>query len=662
MSNEATLKFRVGNYLYPVKVVAVPGRLELHFKYNAKLLEEVRSMEGAKWHGYDEKNPRKIWSVKNSRRNRFQIKFLAGGNPYEAYDKPLQVITPSRNSLYAHQIEMASHMVTRKQCLIACEMGTGKTLSAIEAIEASGFSDWYWVAPRAALYSVQLEFIKWKAKITPKFFTYEGLRKLTNEWTPGKKPPQGIVFDESSRLKTPTAQRSQAAYELADLMRESYDDRAWIIEMSGSPAPKSPADWWYQCEIACPGFLREGSYFAFQNRLAVIRKEESIAGGFFNKIVTWKDDPNKCSECGKFKEAPEHDLGMGGHPWVESKDEVSFLHKRMNNLVLVKFKKDCLDLPEKQYRTIKLKPTGEVIRSARLIEAKAPSAVQALTLLRELSDGFQYKEEEIEGYLDTCEICKGAKTVDHWYDADDPDNPIDQASIGRGHRIVYDEAGVPCGELERPLRIEQSKKDCPRCHGDGQVCRISRVAKEFPTPKENALRDILDEHDDVGRIVIYAAFTGSVDRVVKTVRNSGWNYIRVDGRGWDSDVGGTPTDLLQKFQRMGGGEYEKLAFIGQPGAAGMGLNLTASPTIVYWSNDFNAESRIQSEDRIHRPGMDKNLGATIIDLVHLPSDQLVIDNLKRKRKLQDLTLGQLRDELSKIGAEDDFSRTFDNQM
>ena len=81
----------------------------------------------------------------------------------------------------------------------------------------------------------------------------------------------------------------------------------------------------------------------------------------------------------------------------------------------------------------------------------------------------------------------------------------------------------------------------------------------------------------------------------------------------------------------------------------MGLTLTASPSIVYFSNDFNAESRIQSEDRIHRPGMDVNRGATIYDLIHLPTDRTVLDNLRAKRVLQDMTLGSLNEALLLVG-------------
>ena len=62
------------------------------------------------------------------------------------------------------------------------------------------------------------------------------------------------------------------------------------------------------------------------------------------------------------------------------------------------------------------------------------------------------------------------------------------------------------------------------------------------------------------------------------------------------------------------------------------------------ANPFDADDRMQSEDRGHRPGMDLNKGLTIVDLIHLPSDQLVLDNLKKKVKLQSLTL----DDISKV--------------
>ena len=40
-------------------------------------------------------------------------------------------------------------------------------------------------------------------------------------------------------------------------------------------------------------------------------------------------------------------------------------------------------------------------------------------------------------------------------------------------------------------------------------------------------------------------------------------------------------------------------------------------------------------------GMDTNRGATIIDLIHLPTDDYVLANLQKKRELQDISLGQI---------------------
>jgi len=59
---------------------------------------------------------------------------------------------------------------------------------------------------------------------------------------------------------------------------------------------------------------------------------------------------------------------------------------------------------------------------------------------------------------------------------------------------------------------------------------------------------------------------------------------------------------------------------------------------VYWSNSFKPEYRTQSEDRIHRLGMDLNKGCVIVDLLHLPTDQKVLDVIRENRKLELMTM------------------------
>jgi len=645
MIRNETYSYQDGRYVHKlaVKTLTDGEQIYLQFGFCNRLKDEIKAMESSKWCGAIGDRPAvdakitvpafgstKVWRVADSQRNRFQLDYLFGRNPYLAYDRPMVEFTPSR-SLFKHQEELAAFALTRHYCIFAAEMGTGKTLAAIEVMEKSGVLDWWYVAPRSALKAVERELRKWNCKISPRMLTYETLREEMKVWLDGKTPPQGVIFDESSRIKNATAARSQAAMALANGVREHWGDNGFAILMSGSPAPKSPVDWWHQCEVACPGFIREGTMDKFQLRLGLFEQKQSLAGGVFNQRVTWLDDETKCAKCGKPESDICHDEAMQAdyHPFRKSVNEIAHLYKRMNGLVTVKFKRDCLDLPDKVYREIILKPKPETLRAARLIAAKAKNTISALTLLRELSDGFQYIEVK-DGTKVKCEVCGGTK----------------KCREGVGELDMTADANQADFEIKT--------MDCPYCDENGEQDKIVRKIQEMLCPKEDALKDLLDEHMDVGRIVIYGGFTGSVDRCVGIAQQKEWGVIRVDGRGWWHQWEGKslPVDPLTAFQDELE-DFPRLAFIGQPGAAGMGLTLTASPSICYYSNDFNAESRIQSEDRIHRPGMDVNRGATIIDLLHLPSDRTVLENLKAKRKLQDMTLGALTEALQSIGADDE---------
>lgn len=477
----------------------------------------------------------------------------------------------------------------------------GKTLDAIEVMERSGAEGIWYVAPRSGIRAVEREFKIWNFDITITMMTYQGLTKRMKEWQPGAKAPQVVIFDECQRIKTPTSQMSQAAMMLADGVREDWGDDGYVLLMSGSPAPKSPADWWHQCEVACPGFLREGDHNKFKKSLGIVVQREAFAGGgVYPHLETWLDDENKCAVCGEFE--AEHDPVMCEeeyHDFIPSKNEVSRLYKRMDGLVLVQLKKNCLDLPDKIYRRIILEPSQETLQIAKSLIQTSSTVIGGITLVRELSDGFQY--EEVPDGKEKCPVCGSS------------------------------------GEMDNPIRPGE-KCCCDGCGGKGWRPKFKRSVLNVESPKDDALRSLLDENSDIGRIVIYGGFTGSVDRLVQICQDSGWETLRVDGRGWHCSL--VSSDSLSLFQDQLL-EHPRVAFIGQPGAAGIGLTLTAASMIVYYSNDFDAEHRIQSEDRIHRPGMDLNRGATIVDLIHLPTDELILDNLQKKRKLQSLTLGEL---------------------
>jgi len=631
---------------YQVEIGETDKEIIFRFPYShspnwTKMKDELKISAGARF----SKKPEPHWRAKRSGRAYWVIDLLKGIDRYARYHETPPEVKPKRDVLYDHQKDALNFILHKRRCIMAGEMGTGKTLVLIEALEAMRPKSAWYIAPRFALGQIKLLFRQWKSEVTPLFFSYEEMKKFIYDWPEGRLAPDCVIFDESAYLKSPLSQRTLAAIHLSEGMLRDHADPI-IILASGAPAPKSPKDWWSQCEIACPGFIREANIYEFENRLALIEKQESLAGGSFRKIVTWWDNEEKCKHCGEFKKHPNHtkkradkikeiDAALNGglssllsltaemthveHDFEPSVNEVAKLHDRMSGMTKVQFKKDCLNLPEKIYRVIKLEVKPSTRRAISLINRTSTKTIEALTRLRELSDGFQYKQEP-SGEFATCPRCAGTGKVDE-----------------PGYDI------------------------CPNCK-DGKIEKLKRVAQRVPCPKDDALRELLVECED--RIVIFGGFTATIDRVVDLCSKEGWGVIRVDGTTANlpnsCDVTGIDLgkgDLFEKEEHpltifQDKEKYpQPIAFVAHAATAKTSLTLTASNMIVYYSNTFNADDRIQSEDRIHRIGMDPNRGAIIVDLVHLESDMYVRENLKKKRELQSITLGELQEYMNESAQE-----------
>lgn len=659
MPTSEKVKLKAGGYLIPVEITEENGRWFFAFGYNKDLLDEIKtSFENRKWHGFEEVNPRKVWSAPITRRNKFVLDYLKdkyGSNPYKRFLEPVppelieQIKKHCKNrnvNPFSHQIDGIAHGLHKKQFILAYDMGLGKTFISFMIMEMSGVKNWLWCGPKSALRAVQEEKRKWQPRVEINFSTYEDLKKIVTNWPKGYKAPRGIIFDESSKLKTPTAQRTVAAHHIADSAYSDWDGDCYIGLLSGSPAPKSPVDWWSQCEIAASGYIREGSEFLFKERLGLIENREGPSGGSYPQLITWRDDENKCATCGQPKASH---ATVVDHPFQKSINEVAKLHRRMKGLVDVKLKKDCTDLPDKYYEIARCDPSEAILNAAKLITIKSRRAIEALTLLRELSDGFQYRDST-DGTTKKCPLCDSRKVCHEWYDQDNEDDWVDPTDAIDGKKRIYNEEGFEV-EVVNYGRYKTREVPCTYCKGQGHVPNVIREVVQVPCPKDSIFKDELDLHLDIGRFNIYAGFTASVDRLVGIAQASDWATIRVDGRGW---LGQLPdgkiiqeSNLLQLYQE-GQSKLPRIVFIGQPGAAGMGLTLTASPTTGFFSNDFNGESRIQAEDRGHRLGMNRERGGRILDMFHLSSDEYVYNNLKKKKDLQKLSITGLQ-ELFNVG-------------
>jgi SNF2 family DNA or RNA helicase len=80
-------------------------------------------------------------------------------------------------------------------------------------------------------------------------------------------------------------------------------------------------------------------------------------------------------------------------------------------------------------------------------------------------------------------------------------------------------------------------------------------------------------------------------------------------------------------------------FVGNPRTGGYGLTLTAATVVIYYSNSFDLEVRLQSEDRAHRIGQTSKV--TYIDLITPDTvDEHIVKALRNKINIASEVLGE----------------------
>jgi SNF2 family DNA or RNA helicase len=148
---------------------------------------------------------------------------------------------------------------------------------------------------------------------------------------------------------------------------------------------------------------------------------------------------------------------------------------------------------------------------------------------------------------------------------------------------------------------------------------------EIQLVKSNRLNELLDVVEELqGKAIIWATYTHDIKQIAEALR---------DRFGPDSVAtyyGATPQDerqeIVNAFQEP---ESPLRFFVGQPKTGGYGLTLTAANTVIYFSNSYDLEIRLQSEDRAHRIGQTNKV--TYIDLVSPGTiDEKILQALRDK--------------------------------
>jgi SNF2 family DNA or RNA helicase len=182
---------------------------------------------------------------------------------------------------------------------------------------------------------------------------------------------------------------------------------------------------------------------------------------------------------------------------------------------------------------------------------------------------------------------------------------------------------VTMSKLTAVLRLQQITSGFIP-NADGSLMEICDIDKN---PRIQALAEELEEV--TGKVIIWARFTQDIKNILAFLNQTYGPQCAVAYYGAVDDD--TRSANVKAFQENPNVRF----FIGNQQAGGTGLTLTAASMVIYYSNDFNLENRLQSEDRAHRIGQKNNV--TYVDIEAIGSvDTRIINALRTKKDVASL--------------------------
>jgi len=153
--------------------------------------------------------------------------------------------------------------------------------------------------------------------------------------------------------------------------------------------------------------------------------------------------------------------------------------------------------------------------------------------------------------------------------------------------------------------------------------------------KNNRMVELLDVLEEVeGKVIIWANYVYDIRQIVKAISKK---------FGEDSIVqyyGAIPADVRQKnIEQFQDPKSDARFFIGNPQTGGYGITLTAANNVIYYSNGYDLEKRLQSEDRAHRIGQQKSV--TYVDFITPKTvDEKIVKALRKKMNIATEIMGE----------------------
>ena len=158
---------------------------------------------------------------------------------------------------------------------------------------------------------------------------------------------------------------------------------------------------------------------------------------------------------------------------------------------------------------------------------------------------------------------------------------------------------------------------------------------EVKAIKNNRIKELLQVLQETdGKVIIWAVYRHDIQTIEKEIANE---YGKTSVASYYGDTKDSiRQSIVDDFMVA---DSDLRFFVGNPKTGGYGLTLTSSHTVVYYSNDYSLEVRMQSEDRAHRIGQKDKV--TYVDLIAEGTiDEKIVKALNSKIDLASKVMGE----------------------
>jgi SNF2 family DNA or RNA helicase len=382
------------------------------------------------------------------------------------------------------------------------------------------------------------------------------------------------AVDESQRVKNPDAKRTEVLLKA----RRRFPVRRIL---SGTPATRAPFDIFAQYFFLDDHILRTSSYVAFKSEYAEMLPANHHLVKQLQRGAWAKKDGTPSKRVPQIIARDEE-----GQPIYRNLEKLQRLIAPHSFRVL---KRECLDLPDKIYGSLPFEMTPRQ---------------------RQMYDSM-YKQRRAEiGDIIRSVINSGRRI-----------GLSEEEALEQGRELIVQ------NKLSAMAKLQQITCGYTKLE-DGEVLRLFKNVMD--NPRNQVMMESVEDAAD-GGIIFWAPHRDKIDQIIECIREGyeDAQIVRYDGL------------VAKKTRTQGIEDFESgkaRFFVGNPASGGTGITLNAAETVYYYSNSFDLEHRLQSEDRPHRIGQTKHVRYYDLEAIDT-IDSIITRSNQMKKQMADIVTG-----------------------